>query len=97
MNAWPHLDALSKTAQAIHEEKDRLFTDKSDGFTFDKTMWRNMHVSDRHRYVDDARAHRDEAHRRKIVCRLESREKETAHWLSQQRFLEKLYKLEPIE
>jgi hypothetical protein len=75
-----------------------LFTNKSDGFTFDRVMWKNMHTADRDRYRPDAIAHRDEAVRRMVVCRIEGdRQKECDHWTAQYRFLESLYRLPEIK
>lgn len=101
MSLWPFMkarsDAQNHAVPPPTTPDEWIFRDKAGGFQFDKPMWKNMHASDRERYRPDAFAHRDEAIRRKTVCRLESREKETAHWLSHQRFLENLFNLDPVE
>lgn len=74
-----------------------VFTDGEGGFEFAPHVWNNMWAADRLRYMPDARAHRDEAIRRKAVCRLDGRAREAEHWLAAQRFFENKFKLEPIE
>lgn len=76
---------------------ERLFMDVQDGFTFGQHGW-NIIVrnGERERFMLDAIAHRDEALRRRVVCRMEGRVAEAKHWLAAQRFLENLFKLEPV-
>lgn len=73
-----------------------LFKDNEGNYTFTHGMWKDLHRENRQKYTPDAVAHRDEALRRRTVCRLEGRHKEADHWLAQQRFLENLFGLECV-
>lgn len=79
--------------------KSWIFADNGQGgFTFGQHVWRNeVNVHGKEHLRGDAIAHRNEALRRKVVCRFEDRPKEMAHWHSAMRFLEKLFALPEIE
>jgi hypothetical protein len=76
-----------------------LFTDSGQGgFHFGQNVWRSeVSIHGKEHLRRDAIAHRDEALRRKVVCRLEDRRTEMAHWHASMRFLEKLFALSEIE
>lgn len=71
-----------------------VFTDGEGGFSFGPRVWREVlkgENGDKARLYKDALAHRDEALRRTVVCRLDSRTKEADHWYAQARFLENMF------
>lgn len=93
--------ALAQAAFATNPfvglEEVRLFADSSEGgFMFKQHEWKQLTTEDnwRWRYLKDGIAHRDEAMRRMIVCRLDgNRPKEVEHWCALMRYFENLFKL----
>jgi hypothetical protein len=84
--------------EATESEPERLYTDTSGGFQFAPHSWKTiLKQHERHRYYKDALAHRDEAIRRRVVCRMEGRITEADHWLAAQRFFENNFKIPPHE
>lgn len=75
----------------------RKFEDKGEGWTFTPHEWNLiLNNGERERFLKDAVAHRDEALRRRVICRMEGLAKEADHWLASQRFFENNFKLEPV-
>jgi len=75
-------------------DRIQLFSDVEIGFTFTTSLWNDViRAGKRERHVPDARAHRDEAARRVVICRLDDRPIEAAHWLACQRYLENNFQL----
>lgn len=87
--------AHPKAPFQFNRVQPQLYTDVSGGYTFTQHAWKKAttELGWRERLMKDALAHRAEAIRRRVVCRLSDRKIEADHWLAMQRFLENLFKL----
>ena len=95
---WPTLSGMTPVMQ-LKQRLNPMFKDVDDTFTFTTKWWKDYAkegVADPVWVKANAYRHRDEALRRKAVCRLSDLAAEAAHWHACAAFLTNLCKLDPL-